>query len=429
MKVVGLITEYNPFHNGHQYHIEEAKRITHADFVVVVMSGNYVQRGTPAITDKYTRTAMALSCGADLVLELPICYATASAEFFALGAVSVLNHLGFVDFICFGSECGNITSLSDIATLLANEPVAFRTQLSDLVKQGLSYPAARMKAVLSHFNQSEESEMASILASSNNILGIEYIKALIKIKSPIRPVTILRKDAGYHDPNLYHSNDFDSGNALNKLQTPCISSATAIRNNINTLMDSSKIEANIPSEAYRLLNEVEHKRLPITEDDFSNLLYYKLLQSTPAALESYVDVSVDLSLRIHNTLNQFTTFSEYSLVLKTKQMTLTRINRALTHILLNISDSNFTRFNQKGYAQYIRILGFKRSASFILRSAKETAVPIITKTADAYDALSEDGKIMFEMDVIGTHLYNQVVYQKFHTRIPNEYVHGAVILP
>ena len=229
MKAVGIIAEYNPFHNGHKYQIEQARRMTDADYVIVVMSGSFVQRGTPAWTDKYLRTQIALECGADMVFELPTAYATASAKDFAFGGVSLLQGLGFVDTLCFGSECGDIHALWNAAQFLADPGEAFETTIRELVGKGLSYPAARAQAYAMHAptdniahpqstnmdgtlndmthpqhidmdsTPDNSSTASSLLQSPNNILGIEYLLALKQLHSKIIPVTIARKDHGYHE--------------------------------------------------------------------------------------------------------------------------------------------------------------------------------------------------------------------------------------
>ncbi|WP_455718849.1 tRNA(Met) cytidine acetate ligase, partial [Anaerosporobacter sp.] len=216
MQVVGLITEYNPFHNGHAYHIQKAKEITNADYVIVIMSGNYVQRGTPAIIDKYSRTLMALNNGADIVIELPVIYATASAETFAAGAIRILHDLGIVNSICFGSECGDLTLLSSIAKALCIESEEFRDTLLKYLRQGLSYPMARKHALLNTIELSNytNQQIEQVIESSNNILGVEYLKALYRLSSNIVPYTILREGSGYNDLTL--DTTFSSASALRK---------------------------------------------------------------------------------------------------------------------------------------------------------------------------------------------------------------------
>ena len=221
MKTVGLITEYNPFHNGHLYHIEKAKELTGADRVIVIMSGDYVQRGTPAVLSKHSRAHMALLNGASVVLELPVCYSCASAEFFAKGAVSVLDGLGCIDALCFGSECGNLEHLTSIAHLLSAEPETYRHHLQSSLKNGMSFPAARCHALE---KMTGDAYASQILSDPNNILGIEYLKALKELNSPIVPFTLKREFSGYHDTELHD----------------CSSSASAIR----------KVLMNIPASPY-----------------------------------------------------------------------------------------------------------------------------------------------------------------------------------
>lgn len=410
MNVVGLITEYNPFHNGHLYHIEQAKKQTNADYVVVVMSGNYVQRGVPAVTDKYTRTKMALSCGADLVIELPVVYATASAETFALGAIQCLNALGFVDSICFGSECGNIALLTEIASSLCNETKELKELLAKYVKSGMTYPVARTEALLQtllhdHPNYSKD-ELTTVLTSPNNILGIEYIKALIRTKSKLIPYTIERTVSGYHDETIHAT----------------ISSASAIRLALTESLES--IQGSMPPSAYEQFKNAYQKTMPITADDFSALLYYKLLYSEEEELETYLDVSTDLAKRILKERIHFRSFSQFTNHIKTKNITHTRASRSLLHILLTITDDSLC-FD---HAPYLRILGFKKEASFLIRkSNNEFACPIITKVGDYKSLLNEQQRAIMELDLRATHLYNQIVYDKFGYELKSEFHRGLII--
>lgn len=416
MKVVGLITEYNPFHNGHEYHIKEAKRITGADYVVVVMSGNFVQRGAPAITDKYTRTKMALSCGADLVIELPTFYATASAEYFAFGSVQLLDSLGFIDFICFGSECGDITLLDSIATLLKDEPVLYKELLTAKLKQGLTFPLARKEALTAylHDNITEIStplyKLEELLASPNNILGIEYIKALKTLSSKIQPITIKRIVNNYHDTSLSHS----------------ISSASAIRAAFASEILNKAIQSTIPTNAYPYFEENYMRTLPIFENDFSSMLYYKLLHETEENLATYLDVTTELAKRMKNYLPQYLSYTQFVDLVKSKNITQTRVQRMLLHILLGIKQDIF-QVDKVKTPNYIRILGIKRSATSLLKkSTINNLLPIITKVADAKQVLSPEQWKLFQLDLNSSHLYNQVVYQKYTTIIPDEYRYGVI---
>lgn len=413
MKIVGLITEYNPFHNGHLYHIQEAKRITKADYAVVVMSGNFVQRGAPALIDKYSRTKMALSCGADIVLELPVCYSTASAEFFALGAVSLLDKLGIIDCLCFGSECGSVTLLQSVAKLLLKEPSDYRQLLSRLVKSGKTFPAARMEAIKATIPSVDD----SVLSSPNNILGIEYIKALMRLNSTINPVTIARITADYHSKDL------------TSLSQTTISSATAIRKAFfeNNCMDY--LIHQVPEPVYKIMEENYQKTYPIFEEDYSLLLNYRLLTETKDSLTKYTDITPDLANRIYDTSFLNLTFPQLAQKIKSRQWTLTRINRGLIHLLLNLYSDDFKVYNESGFTQYARLLGFRKTASHLIRLiAKNERIPVITKVADAKGKLSEVGLSMFQEDIFAAHLYNQVVFQKYGTILKDEYTHGVIIL-
>ena len=413
MKVIGIIAEYNPFHNGHRYHIEQAKKQTGADYVVVIMSGNFVQRGTPAIIDKYNRTKMALENGADLVFELPVNYATASAEAFAFGAVSLLHSLGFIDSVCFGCETPDLTLFERIADLFLKEPDDYKQSLYHYQKEGLCFPVARSKAALSYFSSTQNASfldaIEEILSSPNNILAIEYIKALMQLNSPITPIPVLRKNAGYHDIAL-------SGD---------ICSATAIRTAYAEKRNISALQTFLPKNCCDILENAENKTFPIAANDFSSLLYYKLLQTTD--FSAYTDVSSDFANRLKKIKTYEYSFTDYANRLKTKEMVYTRICRNLTHILLDLKHINY-----KEKPGYLRLLGFKKSASFLLKKGKSSdfspLVPIITKTADAKSILSASAYAQFEKDVMATHLYNHICYQKYGYVIKNEFTHGPVII-
>lgn len=423
MKVVGLITEYNPFHNGHKYHMEEAKRITGADHVVVVMSGNFVQRGTPAIMNKYSRAKMALSCGADVVFELPVCYSTGSAEYFSLGAVSLLNQLGIIDEICFGSECGNVHELTSIARILAEEPLEYKTLLGTFLKKGYTFPLARTYALKALLPDIDE----AILSSPNNILGIEYIKALIQLKSSIKPVTIARTLAGYHEEDLNISPQKGTNPAAIS-STAAISSATAIRKSILEATSFAVLESHVPGEVLSLLKEEYRKTFPIYEDDYTLLLQYKLMWETKESLSGYLDISKDIANRIKNTNISLLTYSQLAQEIKTKQLTLTRVNRAFIHILLNITAANMEEYKREGYTQYARILGLKKSSSYLLRNIKDKAqIPIVTKVGDASKTLNQTGLKMLHEDIFAANLYNQIICHKYNTLMKDEYTHGIIL--
>lgn len=407
MKVLGLITEYNPFHNGHSYHIKKSKEITGADYVIIIMSGNFVQRGTPALCDKYLRTKMALLNGADLVIELPVSYATASAEYFSMGAVSILDKLGVVDFICFGSEDGNITHLSDAANILTNETPEYQETLKQGLKDGLTFPQARTHAVSSHNSELD----AELFSSPNNILGIEYLKALKKRNSSIIPYTIKRHGSGYHDK--YTFNEF--------------SSATGIRtffDQENTL-EWKELEPLVPSSVFDLLKNQHQTTYPILEEDISSMLYYKLkslLSQKENRLNDYFDVSEDLGARINNQIDNYSSFLNFADILKTRQYTLTRIRRSLLHILLDIKKEDILLFSKNDSIFYARILGFKTSSGKLLSKIKNNStIPLLSKLADADNLLDPIAKRMLQQDLFASDLFRHIQESNFKASLPNEF--------
>ena len=422
MKIVGLITEYNPFHNGHAYHIAQAKKSTGADFCIVVMSGNFVQRGTPAILDKYARTEMALAGGADLVLELPVCYATGSAEYFASGAVTLLNHLNIVDSICFGSECHNLHALTFLAALLRKEPREYRFLLQTYLRQGEPFPVARLRALQAYLCRTETTggisvpEMTEILSAPNNILGIEYIKALMECHSTMTPVTIRRRGSDYHEEAL--------GNQF--------SSATAIRNVLEASGSTAllkSIEKEVPDTVYQILAHSYGKTYPVDGSDFSLLFQYRLLQAASANdFACYQDVTPELADRIYKLRFSFTNYEDFVTLVKTKQFTEARIRRALLHILLNIRADGIDRIASAGRHYYLRILGFRKSSAELLRDIKQQShLPIITKLADAAAVLDAQGLSMLHQDLFAAHLYQSVVTNKYAGQPYNEYTKQLIL--
>lgn len=412
MKTVGIIAEYNPFHLGHQFQIEKAKQLTGADYVIIVMSGNYVQRGTPAILHKYSRTEMALFHGVDLVLELPVCYATASAEYFAYGAISMFHQLGCIDYLCFGSECGDISVLTQIAEVLSTEPISYQENLKIYLKEGCSFPEARTKALCKHLHGDfKDLEMLqNVLSSPNNILGIEYMKAIKKCKSNIKPITVKREGASYHSDNISET----------------FASATAIRKHLTSIEEKNSINfPDLPSATKSILAKEFLKTYPIIEDDFSTLLFYQLLQNS-SHLADYFDVTSDLAHRIQNLLEPSLSFQAFAQILKTKQLTLTRINRALLHILLGITTLTMEDYLTNS-TSYARILGLKTESSNVVNKLKRnSSIPIITKMADAKNLLNSKEYSMLQLEINASHLYNQVVYSKYKTKIKDEYIMGPI---
>lgn len=409
MKAAGIIAEYNPFHNGHKYHLEKVKELTGADFCIVIMSGDFVQHGAPALIDKYSRAKMALLNGADLVLELPVCYATSSAENFAAGAIALLDRLNIVDTVCFGSECGDISVLKTIAEILCEEPEDYSEALRNNLKEGMSYPTARNTALTS--THKELSAHMNVLESPNNILGIEYIKALLRRKSTITPYTNLRIGNDYHDTRLLQNK----------------SSAIAIRQSLERMDNLLFIASQVPNSVFQILEEHFHVNYPIYQRDISLLLKYILLQYQDKGFTEFVDVSEDLSDKILKNLEFYKSFPDFCESLKSKDMTYTRISRCLLHILLDIKKDSLQTFLADDYVYYARILGLKQSGADVLNAIKQKAsLPLLSKLADADSVLantahSENALKMLQNDIRAAHIYDSVATDKYHTVLPNEY--------
>lgn len=420
MKTAGIIAEYNPFHTGHQYHIEQTRQVTGAEYIIVVMSGDFVQRGAPALLSKFTRAEMALLGGADLVLELPASCSCQSAEYFAHHGVSLLHALGCVDYLSFGSECGDISQLQSAVAFLQNESAEYKEHLKTLLKSGHSFPAARAKAVAAFC--SENIHLQAVLDSPNNILGIEYLKALKRLQSTMTPVTVTRKGSSYHCETLPESGypvDTDS-------QIPdTLPSASALRKAIlKNDHDHSSIEqirscfpVSVREKYKNTLSSMEF----LTEEDFSILLHWTLYQTEDQQLLRFQDVDSFLCNRIRKTRDSYASFSQYAALLKTKDITYTRICRALFHILLQIE--NPSRIS------YARILGFRRSAAPLLTQIrKNTSIPLISKLADASSFLGKDAYAVLEQNIRISHLYEAVCSEKYHRPFQNEYRKQIVIM-
>ena len=426
MKTVGLITEYNPFHNGHLYHIEKAREVTGADYVVVVMSGDYVQRGTPAIMPKAIRTEMALKAGASAVYELPVCYATGSAELFALGAVSLLEKFQCVDTLVFGSESHDLEKMKELADILRNEPEEFKELLQKELKDGVNFPTARNNAI----NQlMDHQDYSAILKEPNNILGIEYLKALGMLKSKIEPFSIKRKGSHYHETTLRPA--YSSATAIRSLLAYSSSAYSTINDNesvINTPFSNilRELDQQVPESCIDLLKDFHETKYPIYQNDFSLLLKYKLLNKTPTDLVHYMDVSLDLANRICNQVNHFFNYKQFAQLLKTKEITQTRVNRALLHVMLGIKKRSVAEYKKNGYHFYGHLLGFqKHKDAIVSKIAQNSLVPIITSVSND-DHLPHLGRQMLFHDILASNLYNSVITNKFKTSFENEYSQGVL---
>ena len=378
MNVVGIIAEYNPFHKGHAYQIQKAKEQCGAEFAVVVMNGDFVQRGEPAIFDKYTRTKEALLGGADLIFELPVRFGLSSAGDFAMGGVLALNALPFVTHLCFGTETGDLTPLLQAATFLCDEPDSYRTRVKHFVKQGILYPKARSLALAAESGLPTET-----WDSPNNILGLEYCVALKKLHSKIKPFTIRREGQGYHDNDTPALSDFPS--------------ATFLRKQI------------------RKAGEKENLSL----SDFSSLIGYSLL--TAKDLCRIKDITPDLSDRIRNELPKYREINEFVKTIKNPSLTTGRIKRSFFQCLFDIE-------KEEPVMPYLRVLGMKKEASSLLSQKENASCQILTKLAFDVPKMDDTAKKLFAKDLLASDLYRQVFCHKYNQTLPNEYQHSPIVL-
>lgn len=424
MKVVGLITEYNPFHNGHLYHIQKAKEITGADAVLVLMSGDYVQRGAPAVMPKHLRAEIALEAGVPVILELPVCFACGSAEYFAAGAVSLFELLGCIDAVCFGSECGDLEILTQIARVIADEPEPYRSALQEALRKGLSFPRARQAALNAYL---KDDRVDAVISQPNNILGIEYIKALYQKKSPIQIYTVKRMISGYHDDHLVREG-CSSASAVRKLLAHADDSLDAKTKESEKPSDDpalseilTKLEGQVPPSCIRLLEEKHRCRYPVYSNDFSLLLKYKLLTETAGSLMRYMDITEELANRIMRHANDFADFDQFCGLLKTRDVTHTRISRCLFHILLGITADDMQKYRDEGFCQYARILGFRRDSTHLLSYLKRhSSIPLITKLTQT-GRLTDTGLQMLRQDIFAADLYESIITDKFKLPFISEY--------
>lgn len=436
MKTVGIIAEYNPFHTGHEYHIRKAKEVSGADYVIVVMSPDFVQRGEPAVFDKYTRAQMALRCGADLVLALPICYACASAEYFAQGAVALLHALGVTDILCFGAETDQLKLFRQTAQILLSEPADYKEALRAGLCSGLTFPQARSQALaaysgLAYKNQTFE----EFVKTPNNILGIEYCKALQRLESQIQPLPIRRRESEYH--SLQMDRSFCSASALR----------SSILNNSEIFYETSEhlghgavqkkygMNEKIASHLLKYIPEscrdlfLQKSQMPLYTEDFLPYLKLRLLEPEAhcefvQSTKEVLDISSDLADRIAKL--RFScmdlTYEEIIAVLKTKQITETRIRRALLHLLLGIRTRQIENFRANGSIFYAQVLGLCPTASELLREIKKrSTVPLITKTANASKILEPQAHAMWEQDLHASHLYRSVQSAVYGIPFKTEY--------
>lgn len=384
-KILGIISEYNPFHLGHLYHLEKSKEIVNPDYTVAIMSGNFVQRGDTAIIDKWSRAEMALNNGVDLVIELPFVYSISSAENFAMGGIKILDSLNMDTTISFGSEIGDISVLNDVAKVLVQEPPEFLSILNQNLSLGESFPKAREHAILNYLNNKK---YKNVLSESNNILGIEYLKAIQKQKAELSTITITRKGSKYNSTNLEDS----------------YPSATAIRQGI---VDGENLEKCMPDISYKILQDkISKNEIVPGIATFEQAIIYRLRTMSTQEIAALPDVSEGLENKIKKASDTCNILEDLTNMIKSKRYTMTRINRILLYSLLNITKKDIE--NCYKIPPYIRVLGVNPKGKELLSkiSNANKKLNIITSPKKFLDTnKNKTLKNMLEKDIFASNIY------------------------
>lgn len=391
MKICGIVAEYNPFHNGHLYHIQKSKEITNSDIVIAVMSGNFIQRGLPALFDKWTRTKIAIQNGVDIVIELPVCFSTSSAEYFAHGSIGILDSLNVVNSLSFGNECEDIEILKRIANVLFHEPDEYKRYLQNEIKKGTSYPIARSNALKTFLRKEfDEKALTSILLDSNNILGIEYLKAFQSFDSPIVPYSIKRKGGNYNSTAIYDN----------------ICSSTAIREMFKTgkIAPLSNV---VPENCSNILSqELLNGRAPMFLENFEKEILYEIRKISLESLTNLPDINEGLENLIKKAANECIDLENLIETIKSKRYTRTRIQRILIHLLLGIQKDIVE--NHKCSPQYARVLGMSKNGEKALPYLiNNSRIPVITSVSKFLKGnnISDSQRKMLELDILASNIY------------------------
>ena len=391
MKICGIVAEYNPFHNGHKYQIEELKRKTNCDAIVAIMSGNFLQRGIPASFDKWTRAKMAVENGVDVVVELPTIYSTSSSEFFASGSIGILEKLNSISYLSFGAQNDNLDIYYRIADVLNEEPLEYKANLQKDLKKGLAFPVARANSLCDYLKKEiNKKDLENFLLDPNNILGIEYIKALKKYNSSIEPAIIKRLGTAYN------SEEFD--------ETTNICSSTAIREKLKE-NDIDVLENYLPYSSFKNIKDSYLIGKPqMTLKNFEKEILYSLRKISKEDLKNISDVSDGIDNVILKAIKESFTLEDLVESLKSKRYTRTRIQRILIHILLNIKTDYL--LEQKYTPQYARVLAISKNGKKVLSEiSKNSQIPVVTNVAKFMKNATKEQKEMLDLDILSTNIY------------------------
>ena len=401
MSVVGIVAEFNPLHNGHIELLKHANTEMKADYVVVVMSGDFVQRGNPAMISKYDRAKLALRHGADLVIEMPVIASTSSAETFARTGVATLSATGVVHQLLFGSEDASMEMFRTAANLASNDSMDYHKTINNFVKQGDSYAVARQKAI--QLQQKGVSVPSDFLTKPNNILGVEYVKALASDIYAIEPVCFPRFGEGHNSQALGGST----------------ASGSAIRNAMDT-NQAAAAQPSVPDDVMKILRFNAQFQTLVRSSDISLLLHYKLLSTDD--FTEYLDCSEDISNKINNLKDRFVEFENFCSLMKSRDITYTRISRVLLHIALDIKNEDRENLEMCNYSPYLRILGFSKKGTLLLKTVKERAqIPFFLSPQGGIGQLGEMEKAILDKDVHASDIYRALLTSKSGRVFPTEF--------
>ena len=387
-KTVGIIAEYNPFHNGHLYHLQKAKEEANADYCIAVISGNFTQRGDTSIVNKWAKAYMAICGGADLVIELPTIYSVSSAENFANGAIKILDSLKIVDSFAFGAEANDIATLNNIANVLYEEPRGYTSILNHELQKGISYPTARENALMMYLNDIKR--YANILSSPNNILAIEYLKALKVQKSNLKPIMIKRQKVYYNENHIIDN----------------FASATGIRELLRK-KEYSKLKKVVPKNTYQILGQQNQKGELIPGlEKYEKEIIYTLRKMPASEIANLPDVSEGLENAIKNAANNYNNLTDLINSIKSKRYTQTRIQRILIYALLGINKKMMN--TSKKVTPYVRVLGFNQNGRKLLSeiTMRNPKINMIT-SVKKYMNQNKDKQLaeILDLDILATNVY------------------------
>lgn len=383
MKVLGIIVEYNPMHNGHIYQIEQARKLINPDYTVIIMSGNFTEQGNISVLDKFTKAELAIQNGVDLVLELPTIYATSSAEYFAKGAVNILNNLNCITHLVFGAECSNIQVLQNIAKVLNEQEKHIIEACKNTENKSVTIAEARAEILQEYLNQQE----LECINKPNNILAIEYLRNLLALNSKIEPV-LIHRDTVQHNSTQITSN---------------IASSTAIRELLKR-QELDEIKNLVPNNVYTKLKDVDTDYTK----NFWYILKYEIIKLGTNGLMNIHEISEGLENRIIECVKVSNSYEEFIQNVKSKRYTLGRIKRICVNILLGISKDSFKTLSDTLYARIIKFNSDKEELISII--SKNALIPVLSKiTADKLFNYNEIVNQSIELDILANNIYNIIL--------------------